>query len=173
MLTIDGITLRTNTMQSGSREPDSPGMSASAITGHCLCGAVSITVAGEHDPRVGACHCRMCQRWSGGLFVCFTAAASAVTVTGEVARYRSSAFAERAFCPRCGSHLWFNDVEEGKEPESYALMPGLFNAALAWPLRSEIYIDRAMAALRLSGEHRRKTRAQYEAENAFVDGDMD
>jgi len=173
MLTIDGITLRTNTMQSGSREPDSPGMSASAITGHCLCGAVSITVAGEHDPRVGACHCRMCQRWSGGLFVCFTAAASAVTVTGEVARYRSSAFAERAFCPRCGSHLWFNDVEEGKEPESYALMPGLFNAALAWPLRSEIYIDRAMASLRLSGEHRRKTRAQYEAENAFVDGDMD
>ena len=85
------------------------------LTGHCLCGAVTVTVRGTHDPRVGACHCRMCQRWSGGLFLCFTAALEAVTVTGEVRRYRSSSFAERAFCPACGSHLWFNDVDEGGE----------------------------------------------------------
>ena len=38
------------------------GLSASEITGHCLCGAVTITVAGEHDPRIDACHFRMCQR---------------------------------------------------------------------------------------------------------------
>jgi hypothetical protein len=144
----------------------------SALTGHCLCGAVTITVAGEHDPRIGACHCRMCQRWSGGLFLCFNAKADAVTVTGEVARYRSSAFAERAFCPRCGSHLWFNDVEDGAQPEIYELMPGLFDAARGWPLRSEIYVDRAMAAVRLAGDHRRKTRAEYEADNRFVEGDI-
>ncbi|WP_284618630.1 GFA family protein [Aquabacterium humicola] len=144
-----------------------------ALTGHCLCGAVSITVAGEHDPRVGACHCRMCQRWSGGLFLCFNADACAVTVTGEVTRYRSSSFAERAFCARCGSHLWFNDVEEGGQPRTYELMPGLFDAARAWPLRSEIYVDRAMACARLAGEHRRKTRAEYEAGNPFVAGDLD
>ena len=144
---------------------------ASALTGHCLCGAVTVTVAGEHDPRVGACHCRMCQRWSGGLFLCFNAKASAVTVTGEVARFRSSAFAERAFCPRCGSHLWFNDVKEGAEPDGYELMPGLFDEARAWPLRSEIYVDRAMASVHLAGEHRRKTRAEYEAKNRFVAGD--
>jgi len=155
-----------------SRSADS-NPSTPAITGHCLCGAVTITVAGEHDPRVGACHCRMCQRWSGGLFLCFTADAAAVTVSGKFTRYRSSAFAERAFCPRCGSHLWFNDVEAGGEPRSYELMPGLFDAARAWPLRSEIYVDRAMASLRLAGEHRRKTRAEYEAENAFVDGDIE
>ena len=153
---------------SPDRDPSTP-----RITGHCLCGAVTITVAGEHDPRVGACHCRMCQRWSGGLFVCFTADASAVTVSGEVTRYRSSAFAERAFYPGCGSHLWFNDVEAGSEPRSYELMPGLFDAARPWPLRSEIYVDRAMACIRLAGEHRRKTRAEYEAGNAFVDGDIE
>ena len=145
--------------------------SASSLIGHCLCRAVTITVAGDHDPRVGACHCRMCQRWSGGLFLCFRAAASAVTIEGEVARYHSSSFAERAFCPRCGSHLWFNDVAEGGEPKQYELMPGLFDAARAWPLRSEIYVDRALACLRLTGDHRRKTRAEYEAENPFVDGD--
>jgi hypothetical protein len=144
----------------------------SAITGHCLCRAVTITVTGEHDARVGACHCRMCQRWSGGLFVCFTADASAVSVTGEVTRYRSSTFAERAFCARCGSHLWFNDVKEGAGPQSYELMPGLFDAARNWPLRSEIYVDRAMASIRLAGDHLRKTGADYEAENPFVEGDV-
>ena len=148
-----------------------PGASAPALSGHCLCGAVTITIAGEHDPRVGACHCRMCQRWSGGLFLCFRAKASAATVTGEVVRYRSSAFAERAFCPRCGSHLWFNDVKDGEEPESYEFMPGLFDDARGWPLRSEIYVDRAMACLQLAGDHRRRTRAEYEAENPFVQGD--
>ena len=147
--------------------------SASAISGHCLCGDVVITVAGEHDPRVGACHCRMCQRWSGGLFVCFTAEATAVTVTGEVTRYRSSAFAERAFCSRCGSHLWLNDVDRGGEPERYELMPGLFDTARTWPLRSEIYTDRAMASIHLLGDHRRKSRAEYEAENLFIEGDME
>jgi hypothetical protein len=158
-------------------EPDAtaPRVAAtSTITGHCLCGAVTITVAGEHDPRVGACHCRMCQRWSGGLFLCFNAKASAVTVTGEVTRYRSSAFAERAFCPRCGTHLWFNNVNEGtSEPDDYELMPGLFDAARGWPLRSEIYTDRAMASVQLSGDHRRKTRAEYEASNPFIAGDME
>jgi len=154
--------------RSPDRDPSKP-----AITGHCLCGAVTITVAGEHDPRVGACHCRMCQRWSGGLFLCFTADASAVTVTGQVTHYRSSTFAERAFCPRCGSHLWFNDVGDGGELQSYELMPGLFDAARNWPLRSEIYVDRAMASVRLRGDHRRKSRAEYETENPFIEGDME
>ncbi len=146
-----------------------------SISGHCLCGAVTVTVAavgGQHDPRVGACHCRMCQRWTGGLFLCFTANASAVTITGEVTRYRSSSFAERAFCPRCGSHLWFNDIDEGGQPKRYELMPGLFDAARAWPLRSEIYTDRAMACVQLAGEHRRKTRAEYAADNPFIEGDL-
>ena len=146
--------------------------STASITGHCLCGAVKISVAGAHDPRVGACHCRMCQRWTGGLFVCFTAEAAAVTVTGTVARYRSSPFAERAFCPRCGSHLWFNDVDDGGAPKSYELMPGLFDAARWWPMRSEIYVDRAMASIRLLGDHRRSTRAEYEARNRVIEGDM-
>ena len=157
----------------GSKTASITSPSTSAVTGHCLCGAVTITVAGEHDPSVGACHCLMCQRWSGGLFLCFTADAAAVTVTGEVSRYRSSAFAERAFCPRCGSHLLFSDVDDDGKPRSYELMPGLFDAARSWPLRSEIYVDRAMASVRLEGDHRRKTRAEYEAGNPFVAGDVE
>ena len=144
---------------------------APPMGGACLCGAVTITVAGVHDARIGACHCRMCQRWTGGLFLSFEVDAAAVTVRGTVGRYRSSSFAERAFCPRCGSHLWFNDVAEGGAPQRYELMPGLFDATHGWPLRSEIYVDRAMACVRLAGEHRRTTRGDYEAEHPFVAGD--
>lgn len=137
--------------------------------GHCLCGAVRIRVA-EADRRVGACHCRMCQRWSGGLFLCFTSKASGVNVTGPVQRHASSEFAERAFCGACGSHLWMRDTT--REDADYELMPGLFDAAVDWPLRSEIYTDRAMAAVRLAGDHRKSTRAEYEARNAHLEGDM-
>jgi len=138
----------------------------SALMGHCLCGSVTITVDGDHDPRPGACHCSMCKRWAGGLFPCFEAAADAVTVTGDVARFASSEFAERAFCPRCGAHLWMRDGDG-----AYELMPGLFEALYDAPLRSEIYVDQAMASVRLAGDHPTATRAVYEAKNRFVEGD--
>lgn len=134
------------------------------LLGACLCGAVQITVAGAHDPRPGACHCRMCQRWSGGLFLCFNADAAGVTVTGPVTRHASSRFAERAFCSVCGSHLWMRDVNG----TSYDLMPGLFDALRDQPLRSEVYADRAMASAALKGDHKRATQAEYEAKNPFV-----
>jgi hypothetical protein len=138
-----------------------------AMMGHCLCGAVTVTVAGAHDPRPGACHCRMCQRWSGGLFLCFNAKASGVTVKGPVTRYASSSFAERAFCTVCGSHLWMRDTAS----EFYELMPGLFDEERTAPLRSEVYADRAMDSVRLMGDHRRETQAEYERKNRFVPED--
>ena len=139
------------------------------IEGHCLCGAVSVRVTG-HGGFTGACHCRMCQRWSGALFVSFNAPADAVTVTGEVTRYQSTPFAERAFCPRCGSHLWMREIG-GPENPDYELMPGLFDAARDIPLESEIYTDRALPGLALAGDHRRATRAEYEARNPHLDAD--
>ncbi len=140
-----------------------------ALHGHCVCGAVTIRVAGAHDPRPGACHCRMCQRWSGGLFLCFEADADGVTVEGPVTRYASSDFAERAFCAACGSHLWMRNTTPNGE--AYELMPGLFDAVLTAPLRSEVYVDHAMASVRLKGDHPTATQAVYEAKNPFVPGD--
>lgn len=142
-------------------------MSGEVLTGHCLCGDVTVTVDGAHVPAPGACHCRMCQRWSGGVFMCFEADAEAVTVTGEVTRYASSGFAERAFCPRCGSHVWMRDTD--RDDNSFELMPGLFDEARGWAMRSEIYTDDAI--VRLRGDHPTATRAQYEAKNKFVKGD--
>lgn len=140
----------------------------SALHGHCLCGAVTIEVA-EHRGFTAVCHCRMCQRWTGGLFICVPAGPEGVTIAGPVVRYPSSDFAERAFCGTCGSHLWFR--AHGGDGH-YALMPGLFDGALDLPLKSEIYTDRAMSGLALPGEHRRATRAEYESRNDHLEGDL-
>ena len=140
---------------------------ADTLTGRCLCGAVTVRVKGDHDPRVGACHCRMCQRWSGGLFLCFNG--HEVEVEGPVTRFQSSPFGERAFCATCGSHLWFHNLQEGGD--RYELMPGLFDEARDWPMGSEIYTDRRLASTELAGNHKRGTRAEYEQKNSFIEGD--
>lgn len=142
---------------------------AGHLTGHCLCGAVTVRVAGARDPRAGACHCRMCQRWSGGLFLCFSADASGVSADGPIARFASSDFAERAFCSVCGSHLWMRDT--APDATTLDLMPGLFDEARDWPLRSEVYSDRALASVQLQGAHRRATQAEYEQKHPHVAGD--
>ena len=136
------------------------------IRGACLCGAVTVTVA-QAPEGVGACHCRMCQTWAGGLFLSFPARPEDVQVSGPVRLHASSSFAQRAFCERCGTHLWMRDTEEGAD---YDLVPGLFEAARDWPLTSEIYTDCAFASVRLDGDHPRATRAEYEAKNNHVPG---
>ena len=139
------------------------------MSGRCLCGAVRIELDGDYIAAIGACHCLMCQRWNGTLYATFSASADAVSYSGPVTRHASSHFAERAFCTTCGSHLWLRDTHEADT--EYELMPGLFEDAKGFPLISEIYIDRAPAYVPLAGDHPRKTRADYEAKNLFVEGD--
>ncbi|MEM6739523.1 MAG: GFA family protein [Pseudomonadota bacterium] len=141
-----------------------------ALEGRCVCGAVTIRVDGRHEGAVGICHCRICQRWNGAVWGAFLAKAEAVTVTGKVARYASTPFSERAFCPTCGTHLWLRDTDT--DDTDYELMPGLFDGAADFPLVSEIYTNRAPAYAPLTGDHRRKTRAEYEATNRHIEGDL-
>lgn len=133
--------------------------------GGCLCGAVQISLTA--DPAgASACHCALCRRWSGAAMWGMEVPANAVRVRGEVARYRASGFSERTWCPVCGTHLWMRD-----DGGDYELMPGLFDAAAEVPLVREVYSDRAFACARLAGDHPRVSRADYENNNPFVEGD--
>ncbi|MEM7544905.1 MAG: GFA family protein [Pseudomonadota bacterium] len=134
------------------------------IQGHCLCGAVRLH-ATQYAKTVSACHCSMCRRWTGSAMWCLDVPTEALTVEGPVATYRSSAFAERAWCRDCGTHLWIRD-DEGTE---FELMPGLFDAAAKLRLRSEIYIDCAFACISLAGDHDRRTQAEYEKDQRHVE----
>jgi hypothetical protein len=78
------------------------------IEGGCLCGAVRYRYSGAN--RLGyKCHCRMCQLAFGNIFATFlNAKKSEVQWLREIpCTYRSSAFATRGFCNRCGTPLTF------------------------------------------------------------------
>ena len=77
-----------------------------ALTGGCLCGAIRYE-ARTQPLRGVICHCSMCRKHSGApalAFVHFPRSAF-LWLGPEPKRYRSSAFAERGFCPTCGSTL--------------------------------------------------------------------
>lgn len=81
-------------------------MNDSIFEGGCLCGAVRYR-ATSRPTRGVLCHCAMCRKHSGApalAFVHFPKGSFAWT-NGQPARYRSSEFAERGFCPECGSTL--------------------------------------------------------------------
>src|SRR5215468_8427185 len=84
-----------------------------SLEGGCLCGGLRYRITAE--PRnADYCHCRMCQRSTGAPVVPWLTAASESFVweKGEPAIYRSSARAERLFCPTCGTQLVFREPSE-------------------------------------------------------------
>ncbi|HSA81781.1 MAG TPA: GFA family protein [Geminicoccaceae bacterium] len=94
----------------------SPDPSSPSLEGGCLCGAVRYQISAE--PRdAGYCHCRMCQRSTGAPVAPWLTVASVAFawISGEPAVYRSSAKAERLFCPTCGTQLVFRALAEPGE----------------------------------------------------------
>ena len=78
-------------------------------TGSCLCGAVRFHLeAALNGP--DACHCVACRKSSGHVFASTDVAKSALTVTGEVRWYQSSAKVRRGFCGVCGSSLFWDPI---------------------------------------------------------------
>ena len=82
-----------------------------AVTGRCLCGFVRFQVAGPLR-RVIACHCAQCRRWSGNFVATTNARTEDLTFESAdtLAWFRSSAEAERGFCARCGSNLFWRRI---------------------------------------------------------------
>lgn len=80
---------------------------APVLTGGCQCGAVRYALYAEPD--VGICHCRMCQKATGGLFLASAGVplAQFAWTRGQPAVFRSSSIAERGYCRDCGTPLFF------------------------------------------------------------------
>jgi hypothetical protein len=92
--------------------------------GGCLCGDVRFNVNWP-SLWVAHCHCTMCQRAHGAAFVTwFGMADDRVQIddtAGSLRWYRSSPGAERGFCTRCGSSIFFRSQR----------WPGEFHITLA------------------------------------------
>ena len=127
-----------------------------SVSGHCLCGAVTFEAEGV-QPDIHSCHCSMCRRWSGG--PAFAAGVGSVSFEGEenITRYDSSDWAERGFCKRCGSNLFYRL----KEANHYVLWMGAFDDQSSFKLAGEIYIDEKPDAYDLAGDHPRMTGEEF------------
>ena len=86
------------------------------LKGGRLCGRVRFTLKGP-PLRATHCHCRMCQLAAGAPFVTWAIVRQAdLSWTLEPPKiYPSSDFAERGFCPDCGSALTFRFLNENNE----------------------------------------------------------
>lgn len=124
--------------------------------GHCLCGAVQIAAA-SLDNHVGACHCGMCRHWGGGPLLAVDCGTD-VAFTGEehIAVYESSDWAERGFCSRCGSHLFYRL----KQNRQYIMPVGLFDDLDKMVFDHQIFIDRKPAFYDFANETRNETEAE-------------
>lgn len=104
----------------------------------CLCGAVTINAAAvERD--AGACHCGMCRKWGGGPLLAVDCGTE-VSIDGEenVGVYDSSDWAERGFCNKCGTHLFYRL----KGTQQYVLPAGLLaDQQDQFRLTSQVCID--------------------------------
>ncbi len=125
-------------------------------SGQCLCGAVRYVADGV-DAHVHVCHCSMCRRWSGGPL--FATRVGAVSFDGEehIVRYDSSHWAERGFCGRCGTSLFYRL----KDADDYVLCTGSFDDQTVFRVAGEIYIDEKPAGYDLAGDHPRLTGEQF------------
>jgi hypothetical protein len=78
------------------------------VTGGCQCGAVRYALYVEPE-KSHVCHCRMCQRATGGLFAALAGAPKNKFewTKGEPAVFESSNVAIRHYCRDCGTPLSF------------------------------------------------------------------
>lgn len=77
------------------------------MMGGCACGRVRFTAAVENDDAY-LCHCRMCQKATGGVSIAFkNFRKEAVNWEREPDWYESSPIARRPFCRSCGTSLGF------------------------------------------------------------------
>lgn len=82
------------------------------VTGGCQCGRIRYEVGIENDEAY-LCHCRMCQKATGGVSIAFknVKRANVRWLNGEPDWYQSSPIARRPFCPRCGTPFGFAFLE--------------------------------------------------------------
>lgn len=111
--------------------------STSRSKGRCLCEAVSI-VASTVSDKVGACHCGMCRRWTGGPLLALDCG-SEVSFEGQehISVFNSSAWAERGFCKQCGTHLFYRLKQNGQ----HIVPVGLFDDLGTLEFDDQMFID--------------------------------
>lgn len=127
------------------------------LKGRCLCGAVELSA--EPAGRMGACHCGMCRRFSGGVFLSGEVGKSLTIDKGaDVLRiYLSSDWGERGFCGNCGASLFWRGREDGVSHVSIQV----FDDPSVFAFEYEIFIDEKPSNYAFANDTHKMTGAEF------------
>ncbi|MFQ3244040.1 MAG: hypothetical protein ACI9SP_000665 [Arenicella sp.] len=79
----------------------------------------------------------MCRKWSGGPQLAIECIAKFESDEGYISIYESSDWAERGFCSKCGSHLFYRT----KQHDVYLVPVGLLNYNGSLTFDRQLFID--------------------------------
>ena len=134
-------------------------MSDTQDIGGCLCGAVRL-VSGTPSAHMHACHCSICRLLTG--MSQFAMDVADAVWEGEIATFASSDFAERAFCPKCGTTLFYRMLDS----DAHSINPFILRDRSVLNFDEEIFIDNKPDGYAFAGDRPRKTEADVLAQSA-------
>lgn len=135
------------------------------LKGSCLCGSVKIEATPENKS-VGACHCNMCRRWAGGIYMVLDCGSAVKFLDDtDLGVYQSSDWGERGFCKKCGTSLFW----KMRDKDQYMFSANAFDAPGDLIMDHEVFIDEKPDYYALAGDAKKMTGeevfAYFAAEN--------
>ena len=128
--------------------------------GQCLCGSVKLS-AKSVSKNAGVCHCSMCRQWTGGPLLAVDCGTEVEFEGAEaISTYASSEWAERGFCAKCGSNLFYKIKQTGQ----YIVPAGVLNIESELTLDHQIFIDEKPSYYCFSNETKNMTGAEVFAQ---------
>jgi len=124
-----------------------------------MCGAVTYTATGD-KAHLTACHCTMCRQWTGGPLLSYGPVSLSFADDTHVSVHPSSAWAERAFCSKCGSSLYYRLTAEGPYHGNTSVAFGTLDDQAGFEMTTEWFIDKKPDSYGLVGERRCITEAE-------------
>lgn len=123
------------------------------VTGGCRCGACRYTLDVPALPPVYACHCHICQRWSGSAFsVQALTAEASLEVTGPVVVYEivtEDRTSVQRLCGECHSRLYNTNT---RRPGVAVLRAGTLDRSEELVCRAHIFTNYKQAWVRLDDD---------------------
>ncbi len=134
---------------------------ANVAQGSCLCGAVNLSTTSMNN-HVAACHCSMCRKWGGGPLL-GVECESDLSFSGKenIGVYQSSEWAERGFCKKCGSHLFYRF----KKNHHYYIPVGIFDNSEGLVFEHQVFIDEKPEYYSFANETKNMTGAEIFAQS--------
>lgn len=126
-----------------------------------MCGAVRFTATNVASD-FGTCYCDACRRWTSTGYSGVSADLSNLDIEGEdsIAVVDSSPWADRAFCKKCGSVLWYRQKGEDGTSTEISLSVGTLDGIGGMRRTLELFVDKKPEFLGPAVAERTLTEAQ-------------